>query len=204
MIEIRPRYTLHPKKPRYPAAYGPALAVAATDDSGIRASFSNYGGWVDVAAPGVDVLSTVVGGYGYMSGTSMACPHVAGLLALGLALDDSKTTSDAITCLEDTAEDIDSSNPSYAGDLGHGLVDAQVHRGACLGARRGEAFVSLNFGQHRRDTRHIGSRSNRDRFRPCRVVWRQTIACRSQIGNRSDIGLCSTSRAQVFARHNIL
>ena len=48
-----------------------------------RASFSNDGAVVDVAAPGVDILSTVPGGYARMSGTSMATPHVAALFALG-------------------------------------------------------------------------------------------------------------------------
>ncbi|MDP9369658.1 MAG: S8 family serine peptidase [Chloroflexota bacterium] len=59
---------------------GPATSSGADDT---RASFSNYGSVVDVAAPGVDIYSTVPGGYGTKSGTSMAAPHVAALFALG-------------------------------------------------------------------------------------------------------------------------
>ena len=67
----------------YPAAYGACLAVAATTSADARASYSNYGMWVDVAAPGDAIFSTYSGGgYRYQSGTSMAAPHVAGLAGL--------------------------------------------------------------------------------------------------------------------------
>lgn len=67
----------------YPAYYTNAIAVAATDQNDARASFSNYGSWVDIAAPGVDVGSTYINSqYVYMSGTSMASPHVSALAAL--------------------------------------------------------------------------------------------------------------------------
>jgi len=69
--------------PFYPAALPEVLAVAASKSGDVRATFSNHGAWVDVAAPGQTIYSTYKGGgYAYMSGTSAACPIVAGMAAL--------------------------------------------------------------------------------------------------------------------------
>jgi len=75
----------------YPAYYDGAFAVASTGQQNNNnvafydrlSTFSNYGSWVDGAAPGGSILSTCLNdGYCYMSGTSMACPHMAGIAAL--------------------------------------------------------------------------------------------------------------------------
>jgi thermitase len=72
--------------PSWPGDCNHVLAVAATDQSDARASFSNYGSWVQVAAPGTTIMSTYSDstsyGYRQLDGTSMASPHVAGLAAL--------------------------------------------------------------------------------------------------------------------------
>jgi thermitase len=69
--------------PFYPAYYNKVIAVAATDQIDNLPSWSNYGNWVDIAAPGNGIYSTKKNGsYGYMTGTSMATPFVSGLASL--------------------------------------------------------------------------------------------------------------------------
>ncbi|MEW9032802.1 MAG: S8 family serine peptidase, partial [Planifilum fimeticola] len=91
--------------PSYPAYYSNAIAVAATDSNDNKAYFSNYGSWVDVAAPGVNIYSTYTGSsYASLSGTSMATPHVAGLA--GLLDAQGRSASQIRAAIENTADPI--------------------------------------------------------------------------------------------------
>lgn len=113
--------------PFYPAAYNNVISVAATTSSDTKASFSNYGTWVDVSAPGNNIYSTTVtASYGNKSGTSMASPMVAGLAGLMLSLNPSLTQTDITNCLLSTADNINAMNPTYIGELGSGRIDAQA------------------------------------------------------------------------------
>ena len=89
----------------YPAAYDSVVAVSATDSNDDIAGFSSTGPHVDVAAPGVDITSTYLdSGYDTLSGTSMACPHVAGGAALLMA--DGYSNTQAENELLGNADDI--------------------------------------------------------------------------------------------------
>jgi len=81
-------------KAAYPAYYSNCIAVAATDSNDCVASWSSWGDWVDVAAPGVDIYSTLPGNrYDSRSGTSMAAAHVSGLAGLLFALVSDKNSN---------------------------------------------------------------------------------------------------------------
>lgn len=74
---------LNSSTPRYPGAYSTAFCVGNTTSSDARASTSNFGAHVDIAAPGSSIYSTILGGgYDYKSGTSMAAPAITGSAAV--------------------------------------------------------------------------------------------------------------------------
>ncbi|WP_224269256.1 S8 family peptidase [Haloprofundus salinisoli] len=108
----------------YPAAYEEVIAVSATDSGDQLASFSSTGPEVEIAAPGVDVESTVPGGgYDVFSGTSMACPHVAGAGAQLMA--NGYTNAEARDRLTSTAEDVGLAS----NEQGAGLLDVAAALG---------------------------------------------------------------------------
>lgn len=91
----------------YPAAYPEVLAVSAIDPYENRAQFSNYGNYIDVVAPGVNIPSTYPNNqYAALSGTSMASPHVAGLAGLIRAQNPYLTNKEVISIIRKTASDL--------------------------------------------------------------------------------------------------
>lgn len=99
--------------PSYPAYYSNAIAVAATDSNDQTASFSNWGSWVDIAAPGVDIYSTYpTDSYQSLSGTSMATPHVAGLA--GLLASQGRSADEIRAAIEKTADPIPGTGTYFA------------------------------------------------------------------------------------------
>ncbi|MEN2766672.1 S8 family peptidase [Ornithinibacillus xuwenensis] len=102
-----------------PASYANVIAVGAVDSNNQKASFSNWGTWVDVMAPGVDIASTYPGNsYVYLSGTSMASPFVAGQAAL--LTGQGRSNSQVRAAIENTADSM--SGVGYY--VEHGLINA--------------------------------------------------------------------------------
>ncbi|MFF5189650.1 type VII secretion-associated serine protease mycosin [Streptomyces sp. NPDC000345] len=108
-------------KDTYPAAFPGVLAVASSDRNNERASFSQSGTFVGVAAPGVDIVSTVPGGGQCTdNGTSFSAPFVAGVAALLKEKHPDWTTAQIVTQIEQTAERSINGHDNY---VGWGVVD---------------------------------------------------------------------------------
>lgn len=105
----------------YPARYASVIAVGSITSSNVRSSFSSTGSTLELMAPGSDIYSTTYNGsYGTMSGTSMACPHVAGVAALVWSAKPTLTNVQLRSALRATAD-----NPwNDAWRYGYGLVNA--------------------------------------------------------------------------------
>jgi serine protease len=107
--------------PQYPASFDHVLSVAAVKDDGERAYFSQYNDKVDVAAPGVDILSTTFHGrYATTSGTSMAAPYITGAIAKVWSICGDCSNIQVRECLLTTA----SSSSDRTNELGFSIVSA--------------------------------------------------------------------------------
>lgn len=132
----------------YPAAYPNAIAVGALTSSKARASYSNGGPELEIAAGGSSVWSTYNGNdadYDSLSGTSMATPHVAGALALALSCDPSISHTALRNLMQTTAEDLGASG--FDNIYGHGLlrIDQIVNQMTC-GGGPGNGAPNAAFG----------------------------------------------------------
>ncbi|MCT4640428.1 MAG: S8 family serine peptidase [Bacteroidales bacterium] len=119
----------------YPANSNPdILAVGSLTSSGVRSSFSCYGSDLDVIAPGSSILSTVLNNStGYKSGTSMACPHAAGVAALIISINPQFTGAQVRNILESSCQKLPAytygltlgrPNGTWNNETGYGLIDA--------------------------------------------------------------------------------
>jgi len=109
----------------YPAKYNHAIAVSATDSSNNLAYFSNRGPEIEVAAPGVNVISTYKGNsYASMDGTSMATPYAAGVLALYKQEYPNETPDEIRTIVHQNVLDLGA--PGRDSNYGYGLIQAPI------------------------------------------------------------------------------
>ncbi len=107
----------------YPAKDGPVIAVGATDYKDRKAYFSNFGPELDMTAPGVTIFSTVPNShYETFSGTSMATPHVAGVVGLLLAQRPDLTPAQVRAILHQSADDL--GDQSFDRYFGYGRLNA--------------------------------------------------------------------------------
>ena len=132
---------------KYPARYPETIAVGATDNTDTLAEFSTTGPEVTVVAPGYQILSTwddIFGDptYTYQSGTSAACPMVAGVVALMLSENPPMFTDDVIDILKYTS--IDYGQTGFDEQFGHGRIDAYRAVAAAKGIHVCAADVNRN------------------------------------------------------------
>jgi thermitase len=110
------------KQPSFPASYPEVLAVSAVDFNGNRAPFSNYGDYIDIAAPGVQIPSTYFNQqYAALSGTSMASPHVAGLAGLIRSANPNLSNKEVMNIIKSSAYDLGAKGNDI--EFGRGLID---------------------------------------------------------------------------------
>jgi parallel beta-helix repeat protein len=120
--------------PHYPASMDHVISVAATNSDDEKARYSNYGDWIDISAPGTDILSLRANGTSIgttydnyttiASGTSMACPHVAGVIALLFSQYPDVSSKEIVARLLICTDDMSGVNPFYKGLMGHGRLNA--------------------------------------------------------------------------------
>jgi subtilisin family serine protease len=108
----------HTSVPFYPAAYDSVLSVASVNNKDEMSPFTNFGQWVDIAAPGEQILSTIPDSrYDAISGTSMSTPHVSGAAALVLTRHPEFTPAQVRTILKNTADFVRADQPIGQGSL---------------------------------------------------------------------------------------
>lgn len=113
----------------FPAKYDSVVSVGATDINDNRAKFSSTGPKLEISAPGVGILSTLNGGknrYGTLTGTSMSCPHVAGVAALIMSAEPGIINTRVRIRMQMTAQNISKVTGGFSAKnwYGYGLVDA--------------------------------------------------------------------------------
>jgi len=116
----------------YPAGYETTIAVANIDQNNRKAGDSNYGHWVDISAPGVNIWSTHSdneyhpGEYIQSSGTSISAPIMASIVGLAISANPLLHVNDLKFLIESSVDSLSTINPEYTGKLGAGRINADL------------------------------------------------------------------------------
>ena len=115
---------------RYPGALPNVIGVGSTDSLGNRSAFSNWGDWVDIAAPGTAVISPTLTGYGNLNGTSFSAPYVAGVAGLLFSQYPNLSWYEARNRIEYTADKLSTDKPIGSGEINsYRAISAGNHPG---------------------------------------------------------------------------
>jgi len=186
----------------YPAAYSGVIAVAATDTTDKRWYLSSYGDWVDIAAPGHDILSLRAAGASSgtiqdaftmrLSGTSMAAPHVTGTCALLLA-------ANPFLTYEEVEELVLSRGDSIAAGICSSNSRVNVAR-ALQGAVPPEGFVRLDRAVYSQDDEIEILLADWD----LRNAGTQSVLVETQTGDTEELPLAETASAKGVFRGSVV
>jgi hypothetical protein len=132
----------------YPASDANTIAVAAVDSLGLLADFSNYGGYVDVCAPGVSIYAPYQDdNYAWWGGTSFASPFVAAEATLIISMAPVLSWQQVTNAIIGTATNIDAANAGYVGMLGAGVINPwgslQQTSGSSCGDLTGDGQINI-------------------------------------------------------------
>jgi len=183
----------------YPGAFPNTIGVAATESNNTRASYSNRGNFIDVAAPGSNILSTYVGGgYAYASGTSMATPYAAAGVALLRAAAPNASVTDIRNILSSQVTDLGAAG--FDTDFGPGLMNPVAGLGA-IGAYGPTTPTSVGFtpGDTYVDLWWAASQNVAQYHLIYNGVWVDTVGGGTTTFRRSGLTLGTTFTFQVRA-----
>ncbi|MDD2889730.1 MAG: S8 family serine peptidase [bacterium] len=110
----------------YPACFPMVLGVAATDSNDKKWDGSNYGSWVSLSAPGVAIYNTTRNSYERFTGTSCAAPFISGVAGLIASYKPTFSAGAIMNMIVNNTEKIDTLNPTYAGKIGSGRLNAYL------------------------------------------------------------------------------
>jgi subtilisin family serine protease len=132
------------QRKHYPAAHPTVLSVTATDITDVKAPFSNYGSYVEMSAPGVDIVSTMPDGtFATASGTSFSAAFVTGTAALARSAFPTELATQIRARLITRGPSIDDLNPGYQGKVGHVRVAPSYVVQSCIADFNGDAFLDF-------------------------------------------------------------